>query len=296
MLKRYFAQSLLNAKAVSPEQVKSLLKMKDRPQAKTEIRAISRRIMTVAQIEAVKREQKPGEDFAAAALAGGYLTQSQLRSLAAMVPGANLDFAQGLLDEHMISYGELAHLLLAYEAKGMLVVTEAVNQLASRQGGFRNMEMEGEMYSEYTDVFMHALACFMDATSVIDLAAYPLADRPRTITVSQRFVGDIALVMGIRAEEPVLLEMARCYSQEDLTEADAAIEYVEEFLNTTNGFYIVNLARRQLTVDIESCRSARDIVPGGSKQLIVRLATGFGSFDLILAADEIIPANNLAGK
>jgi len=136
---------------------------------------------------------------------------------------------------------------------------------------------------------MHSLVRFMDTSAVINPAAIPFSGEKPTVVISQRLTGDMIMTTGILAEEDVFLEMARRYSQEDIVKIDElAIDSVAEFLNVANGLYVVDLAHRQLEVDLEPQRMARNITPAGNQQMIIRVDTGFGPFDLIIATDEFL--------
>jgi len=290
MLRQYFAQSLLNSGVLSAEQVRLLLETRTDHQARIEIRALCQGVMKAEQIEKIKKRQKPDEDFAALAIAAGCMTESQRCSLEAMVPSTNWNFAQGMLDEHFVAgYSALEALLTDYEAKETMAVGTAINQVAMKNVNFAELEEECDLYSEYTDVFLRTLSRFMNIEAVINLTADPFIGEQSAITISQHLTGDIMLTTGIMAEEDVVLELARRYSQENIEKADAlAVDSVAEFLNVTNGLYIVNLSNRHLNVDLDPYRSAYNVLPAGNKQLILRIDTDCGSFDLILAADEII--------
>ena len=95
-LRQYFAQALLNKGVLSREQVVCLLASKDEHQSTIAMRALSQKVMTAAQIEEILKREEDPEKFGALAVAAGYMTQSQLRSLEEMESNTNLDFSQGL--------------------------------------------------------------------------------------------------------------------------------------------------------------------------------------------------------
>ena len=288
-LRQYFAQALLNKGVLSREQVVCLLASKDEHQSTIAMRALSQKVMTAAQIEEIlKREQAP-EKFGALAVADGYMTPSQLRSLEEMESNTNLDFSQGMIDEKIVDYRALEALLLEYENNATTIIDNAVQQIAAQIESFKELEDECALYSGYVDAFLRAMAQFMRTSPVINFSAEPFSGEKGVIVISQRLTGDVSLTAGIMAEEDVFRQMAQRYSQEpdiEYTE-EIVIDSVAEFLNVTNGLYLINLSNRHYTVDLAPHRVAYNIIPAANKQLVIPINADFGSFQLILAADEI---------
>ena len=289
MLRQYFAQSLLNEGILSADQVRFLLESKDKHTAGFGVRALCSNMLTAEQIESLQATE-PAAELATAAVEAGYLTTLQRRSLEEMQTTTNLDFAQGMLDEAFVcDYKELEKLVKVYQEKELITVGHALNQAAMKDLNFESLEEEYILYTEYTDMFLRAVSKFMHVDAFINLKPDPFSGEEGKITISQRLNGDIDLITGIMAEESTILAMARKYSQEDIDEVDElAIDSVAEFLNVTNGLYIVNLSNRNLNVDLEPFHSAKNVLPAGNKQIVIRIDIEEGSFDLILAADEII--------
>lgn len=289
MLRQYFAQSLLNEGILSADQVRFLLESKDKHTAGFGVRALCSNMLTAEQIESLQA-MEPAAELAATAVSAGYLTTLQRRSLEEMQTTTNLDFAQGMLDEAFVcDYKELEKLVKVYQEKELITVGHALNQAAMKDLNFESLEEEYILYTEYTDMFLRAVSKFMHVDAFINLKPDPFSGEEGKITISQRLNGDIDLITGIMAEESTILAMARKYSQEDIDEVDElAIDSVAEFLNVTNGLYIVNLSNRNLNVDLEPFHSAKNVLPAGNKQIVIRIDIEEGSFDLILAADEII--------
>ncbi len=288
-LRQYFAQALLNKGVLSREQVVCLLAGKDEHPSTIAMRALSQKVMTAAQIEDIlKREEAPGE-FGALAVAAGYMTQSQLRSLEEMESNTNLDFSQGMIDEKIVDYHTLEALLLEYENNATMIIDNAVQQIAAQIEPFKELEDECALYSGYVDAFLRAMAQFMRTSPIINFSAEPFSGEKGVIVISQRLTGDVSLTAGIMAEEDVFRQMAQRYSQEpdiEYTE-EIVIDSVAEFLNVTNGLYLINLSNRHYAVDLAPYRVAYNIIPAANKQLVIPINADFGSFQLILAADEI---------
>ena len=223
-------------------------------------------------------------DFAAAAQEKGLLTKSQVRNLSQAVTGESLCFAQTLLDEGRMDYERLAGLFADYREVPVDPLKEAVARLADS-----SLDTELEYYNAYVEIFMRSLIRFMDTPAVINVFEPFVGSDMQTRIVSQRLSGGLSMVTGLYAEERVFLELACRYSRENMAVVDEmAVDSITEFLNVMNGLFAVDLAKRQLDVDLELPRDAKNQKPVGNHQLELRIDTGFGSFVLVLASDEFV--------
>ena len=76
-------------------------------------------------------------------------------------------------------------------------------------------------------------------------------------------------------------------NREEIDDADEMAEdSISEFLNVVNGLFVVDLGKRDLDLDLETPRVRKNKHPMGSRQLQLCVDTGFGSFELVMAADE----------
>jgi CheY-specific phosphatase CheX len=296
MISQYFAQYLLNTAALQASQVQSLLSKASEHKAQLLVLAMNDGLITAKQIESIQEKEKlQNKTFAEIALADGYLTKSQLSNVENSIINNQMNFVQTMLDEHIVDYVQMEQFLKEYSESKIMPIDDAVRQLAGKCP--ENVESECEHYSEYAEIFMRSLVRFMDTSAVINPVAIPFSGEKPTVVISQRLMGDMIMTTGILAEEDVFLEMARRYSQEDIAEVDElAIDSVSEFLNVANGLYVVNLAHRHLEVDLEPQRMAKNVTPAGNQQMIIRIDTGFGPFDLIIATDEFLLLEDGQGK
>ena len=95
--------------------------------------------------------------------------------------------------------------------------------------------------------------------------------------------------MPIILLQDVFVEMARRYSHEDLHSVDEmATDSLGEFLNVVNGLFAVDMARQDLEIDLGMPRVEENVLPTGNRQLLLHVCTAFGSFALVIAADEFV--------
>lgn len=153
------------------------------------------------------------------------------------------------------------------------------------------LEAEAPLYADYAELFVRSVSRFMDTTVTINTEEPFMPPDGHTHIVSQAILGDISLVTGIFAADSVFLELARRYSCEQLSEVDGlACDSVTEFINVLNGLFAVDLAKRDMEVDLDIPKITADEEPLGNKQLIVRIETNFGYFYMVMAVDEFILA------
>jgi len=148
---------------------------------------------------------------------------------------------------------------------------------------------ELEMYSDYMELFLDSMNKFMHTEAVVSPVLAEASVEGEARASSQRIGGDVSLVTGLVASDPVFLELARRYSEEDLAEIDElAVDSLEEFLNVINGIFTIDLARKKVDAELGLPRSGENVQPHSSRQLCLRIYTAFGSFRVVLAVDEFI--------
>jgi CheY-specific phosphatase CheX len=281
MNSQYFAQYLLNTGMLSGDEVKGMLMKSMSCKPKLPLLAMYQGLVTARQLTDLGVETAA---FAAAAQEKGLLTKSQVQNLSQAVTGESLRFAQALLDAGRMDYVRLAELFADYREAPVRPLKEAVARLADG-----SLDKELEYYNAYVEIFMRSLIRFMDTPAVINVFESLLDSDEQTRIVSQRLSGDLSMVTGLFAADDTFVEMARRYSREDIQEVDElAVDSITEFLNVMNGLYAIDLAKRQMDVDLELPRAAKNQKPVGSHQLELRIDTGFGSFVLVLATDEFV--------
>lgn len=288
MLSQYLAQYLLNNNLLSVKQVREILEDEQKHRVKLGVLAMNRGWMTAEQVERVhelqvRADQKLGE----IAVNEGFLTSEQVELLLTTQESGNMNFGQAIIDKKFMTLAELEKVLAEYNKDNQLEVTKAVEKIEITEIDFSELEGIQEIYADYVDLFLRSLLRFMDTTSLIVTEQQPL-DAKGKYLISQHMSGDLSIATGLLLPTGALIEMARRYSEEDLTEIDEfAIDCVSEFLNVTNGLYIVNLSNKKIDVDLEPQKYGKGVLPVGHKQAVVNINTNFGMIQLILAVDDL---------
>ena len=182
----------------------------------------------------------------------------------------------------MAEYEEDRH---AYKKIRQNPVNEVVLKLC---GG--DLAEEAAIYADYMQLFVESMVEYMSTPAVIEPKIPVLGDGGKELNaVSQRMDGDVSLVPGIMAGEREFLTLAERMSGEELNEIDdLAIDSLQEFINVVNGVFSIKMAERGLEVELEAPRAGKIIAPNANKQVLLSLFTGFGSFFVVLSADEFM--------
>ena len=284
MNSHYFSQYLLSTEKLPAAEVIELLKRSVTLKSCLPIKAVRQGLVTPEQIADIW--QLPESEFMEKVTEAGFLTEAQVGTLLQTVGGESLCFAQAMLDSGKHSLAEVSSLFAEFDKAEVQPVKAAIEKLAGIE-----LENELPLYADYADLFVRSLIRFMDTPAIINTAEPYLPPEGSTHIVSQALLGDINLVTGLYAADEIFIELARRYSCEQIsTVDDLAKDSVTEFLNVLNGLFAVDLAKREMEVDLDAPKVAEDQEPFGNKQMVVRIETGFGEFFMVMAVDEFVLA------
>ncbi len=284
----YFAQYLVNEEVLTPKEGKELIREAQDITPGLAVVALAEGAVSAAKLAELMPFEK--DSFAKLAVAEGLLFASQVEKLQEARSTDGLKPAQALLDSGKMDFMELGRQMAACGSEEINPVREAVRRIAEEN---EDLAVEEETYADFTELFMRSLMRFMDTPAIIH--TYVPEEEIDTVfashIVSQRLSGSsgaVGFVSGIYAGDKVFVELARRYSHELINEADELAEdSVAEFLNVVNGLFVVDLGKKDYDLDLEAPRIGRNTRPMGSNQLQLGVDTGFGSFALVLAEDEI---------
>ena len=144
-----------------------------------------------------------------------------------------------------------------------------------------------QYYVDYVELFIHSLKQLLHTEAVVESVLCEEDEAMPCYATSQRLSGDISIVGGFIATEPVYLKLAERYSEEELPEMDEmARDSLEEFINVLNGMFSVELGEMKIETDLELPRFGENVTPKGSHQLRLRVHSSVGSFQVVMATDE----------
>ena len=279
---RYFSQYLLNTGVLNAGNVSTILPKSAHAVPQLHVLAIQQHLLSESQID----ELSAAADGAKALEEKKMLSEAQLKSLQNGIAGRGAArIAQTLLDEKIADLKTLDRCFREYDNDDVRPIKDAVSKIIDKH---EDMNPVGDMYSEYTEMFVGALQRFMNTDAVV-LAEVDELDTEGTRLVSQSMGGQLSLAVALLAKDPVFLDMANRYSGESLTEIDELAEdSLAEFINVLNGLYIVNLSGQDFDMDLDMPRSGQNVSPVASSMIAMRVVTDFGAFIVYLAEDEFI--------
>lgn len=278
----YFPQYLVNEGVLSPQEAKEYVKACEHTEPGIAVIALAEGAVSASKLAELAPFEK--EAFPKLAVAEGVLFPSQLEKLQAVRALDGLRLAQVLLDSGKMDFVELGKHMAASGAADGSSVKEAVRRLVENN---EELTAEAETYAEFTEIFMRSFMRFMGTTAVVNFCEPEYEGMFASHIVSQRLSGAVSFVSGIYASDKVLVEMAQRYSLEKIDDADEMAEdSIAEFLNVVNGIFVVDLGKRDLDLDLETPRIGKNKHPMGSRQLQLWIDASFGSFELVMAADE----------
>ena len=280
----YFAQFLVNEGSLAPQEIRDLVRQCDTTEPGLAVVALAEGAVPASKLAELAPFEK--DAFPKLAVTDGLLFASQVEKLQEVPATGGLKLAQALLDSGKMDFVELGRHMAACGAAEGSPIKDAVRRLAEEN---EDLAAEAETYAEFTELFMRSLMHFMDTSAVINSCEPEHESMYASHTVSQRLTGMVSLVSGIYASDKVFADMAQRYSRERIDEADEMAEdSVAEFLNVVNGLFVVDLGKRDFDLDLEIPRIGKNTHPMGSHQLRLCVDTGFGSFALVLAVDELM--------
>jgi hypothetical protein len=286
MFSQFFAQYILNQGLLTPSQVQEVLESRRGVQVKLGVLAINQGFLTAVQVEEIHRLQHTVDKrFGEIALDEGYLSEEQLMILLDTQENDHLNFGQALVDKGFMDLEQLEHVLENYKRASSLNQQSDLSQYKKTIRTQLNFSQEAEnveMYYDYISLFLRAMIRFLD-TSPLLLSTMHGQDQNRWFA-SQSMTGDVTLHSSFTAEDSVLLELARRYSDEEIGEMnELAIDSIGEFLNVTNGLFCINLSNMGLDLDLHPQTVTRGAAFLRKTNYTAVIDTGFGKINLVLA-------------
>lgn len=293
MFSQYFGHYLLNKNLLSPKQLERALELQKTTHVKLGVLSVNAGYMNAAQVEETHQKQMQlDKRFGEIAIELGYLTEEQLETLLSSQKYSHLLLGQVLIDEGMMTLEEFSSALQSYKDEHGL----SDEQFDAIQEGDIDVLIQTllsldtneniQMYKEYISLFSKNMIRFIDDQIRIEID-------PSTESVTndwliyQEIYGEKQLFTAILADDESLIELAKKYSQEEITEPDELAQAsLSEFLNLHNGIFLVNMSNRGTELEMKP----QKIIQGGQ---IADISGGFilsvhlpkHTFKLVLATN-----------
>ncbi|MEH7306467.1 hypothetical protein [Neobacillus drentensis] len=136
-------------------------------------------------------------------------------------------------------------------------------------------------YGKYLSLFAKNVIRFVDEQVYLEVAEQGVAQEGNWF-VHQDIIGELPLFTAISANKEVFLHIASQHAEEELTEVGLAKASVCEFLNLTNGIYLVNMSNWGIELNMKPQGIMENTAVSG-ESFVVTVNTSKGPFQLILS-------------
>lgn len=292
MFNQYFGQYLLSKNKITADQLVEVMDYERSARVKLGLLAMNANFMTAEQVEKIHELQRVKDQrFGELAVAQGYLTYAQLEDLLENQHCRHLGLSQVLVDKGYLTLVELEDILANYKAENQLSKEQdqtsgnmALDQAARQMLDFSEAGAQGEVYQDYIALLQRNIVRFLDATPLLSSRESAI-DSTHQWLIHQSIAGEISLFTGLAMDDATLLDIARRYSGEVLTEIDElAKDSVAEFLNMVNGIFCVNASNRGMELDLQLQKIVHNQMPALKEPYHIPITLSFGKIDVLLAA------------
>jgi hypothetical protein len=286
MFSQYFGHYLLNHELITREQLADVLEFQKSVHVKFGVIAVDEGFMTAAQVEEVHEKQKQVDKrFGEIAIELGYLSDEQVEALISKQKQKHLFLAQALVDRGYMTIDQFSQALNQYKKENSL----SDSQFEELKSGSIDALVESILtddqklnYGKYVTLFAKNIIRFIDDQVHLEVSDATVGQQDKWL-VHQEILGESPLFTAMTANEEVFLQIASKHAEEELTEVDElAKASVSEFLNLTNGIYLVNMSNWGVELNMKPQAISENSKVSGELTYI-KVHTSFGSFQLVLS-------------
>jgi hypothetical protein len=286
MFSQYFGHYLLNHELITREQLADVLEYQKSVHVKFGVIAVDEDFMTPSQVEEVHEKQKQVDKrFGEIAIELGYLSDDQVEVLISKQKQKHLFLAQALVDRGYMTIEQFSQALNQYKKENSL----SDDQFEELKSGSIEALVENllvddnkSIYGKYVTLFAKNVIRFIDDQVHLEVSNAEVVQQDKWL-VHQEILGESPLFTAITANEEVFLHIASKHAEEELTEVDElAKASVSEFLNLTNGIYLVNMSNWGVELNMKPQAISENAKVSGELTCI-KVHTSFGSFQLLLS-------------
>lgn len=289
MFSQSFGHYLLNRGLITREQLVDALEFQKSVHVKFGVIAVDEGYMTPVQVGEVHLKQKQVDKrFGEIAIELGYLTDEQVDELVSKQKQNHLFLAQALVDREYMTIDQFGTALHDYKNENSLSEDQfeafksgSIESLVDNLLETQDSEKKA-IYGKYLSLFAKNLIRFVDDQVYLEVAGQTI---PQTVNwfVHQEIIGESPLFTAIAANEEVFLHIASQHAEEELTEVDElAKASVCEFLNLTNGIYLVNMSNWGFELNMKPQAVIESATVTG-ELFVVTVNTSKGAFQLLLS-------------
>jgi len=249
MFSAFFGHYLLNKGVVSSVELSKVLSAQKKVRLKLGVLAINSNYMTAEQVEEVHELQASMDRrFGEIATMKGYITDAQVGDLLTQQKSEHLLLAQALIDDGIMDmksfHNEIELYKLAHDLNDEQFEAIKKGDVDIVMTAFLAFEKTGmsKFYIDFVTLFVKNIIRFVDTNVYIDRV-----EKVDSIMYNHFFKQNIKgkndIFTGYSADTKALLDIASKHAEEEFSElGDYPLDSANEFLNLTNGLFIVNMS------------------------------------------------------
>lgn len=253
MFSQFFGTYLLDQGKITEEQFSSCMEYMKSNRVKLGLIAESEGLLTRAQADELNRLQmQTDKRFGDLAVEKGYLTDNDISRLLKLQGNAYLIFIQALIENNILSQGELDALLNSFQKDNGFTNSDLV---AMKSVDFERLlptfiQKDNEELVKFAALAMRNVVRFVSTYVRIGKASFTKEYSAKYISYQQT-AGDYDGFIGFASDDNAILSIADGYAGESFDEVDEdALDAVCEFANCINGLYATELSYRDINIDM----------------------------------------------
>lgn len=294
MFSVFFGQFLLNQGVIDAKSLNKLLDLSKQTRVKLGVLAINSGLMTADNVNKVNQLQaKVDKRFGEIAIDEGFLTEPELGLLLSVQESEQMKLSQALIDEHIMTFEDVEKYIRLYRETYSLNDDdfEALKDGNSKViiDAYLNFGTDSfaELYKEYITLFYKNMVRFIDASVHLDHLEI-ITDKQYDCIIRQDIIGPKRIYTGFAGDSEVLIKIASEYADESFHSLDDyAQDALGEFLNLSNGLYLVNLSDYGVEMSLQIQNIQKNFKIEANKVYAIPMYTTHGKIDLLLSLTPI---------
>jgi CheY-specific phosphatase CheX len=254
MLDRLLGNYMVTSGVLSKEQLSEAYHVQDIKRAKLGVRAVSEKLMTIAQAEQVNALQATVDKrFGDIAIEKGYLTDAQVGRLLELQDNSYLVFMQALIDHEFVTLEKIREAEAEYQRINGLTETDMTRL---KEGDVANiipifLGTDNALIKEMFSMAVKNLYRLVDNHVYVG-KAYRTTSVRDEVMGSQRFHGDEKALVAVSGKYEDVKKMAISYTKEEFIETEEdALDAICELINCVNGLYASEKSRNSIVIELD---------------------------------------------
>lgn len=285
MFSAFFGNYLLNKGIVTHVELSKVLEEQKNIRLKLGVLAINSGMMTATQVEEVHQLQASMDRrFGEIAISENYLTDNQLVELLEQQKEEYLLLAQALIDEGLMTMKSFEEEVNLYKIEHGIsddqfeaIKNGNVDVVITAFVAFEKTLLS-DFYIDFVKVFVKNIIRFVDTHVSIDRV-----ERTDYIEYSHLFQQNIkdnnnTIYIAYSGDDSALIEIASKHAEETFNDlSEYPLDSANEFLNLTNGLFVVNMSNQGKEMDLSIQEYTHNIscpVKGKMYRIPIHISTG----------------------